>query len=459
MDIARLRKAWAERSPGLRSFQNWVLCWLLLPNLGYWLLWTIGAPPRPGAVLVTGFAGIFVQRAPFPIKFLTFILAVIVGASFFVSALFNLSILSLVHSLEFAGELSPSASWEYVICGVAVAGTLVAAWHLLHRPTQLVGVTKFAAAASLTVLAASLDGRMSRAAVGTYERIPDPSAPFASAVNASGFDRSARGDRHLVVVMVEAMGEPTDPRIRQKLIDLFATAEVRARYQVTSGNTLFYGSTTSGEMRELCGRWADYREVLEKRDPNCLPARLAASGYQTQAWHSFKGSMFDRTRWYPNIGFQSMRFGPEMQKGGAEACPGVFVGACDRDVPRQIAANLKAARSPQFLYWLTLNSHLPVLKNKQLRTEECNRFDRAFALSFPMSCRLLGLFRDVGSALSKEISAPDFPATDILIVGDHLPPFFDRKNREQFQPDRVPWILLRAKEPVESGQQPAPTRN
>jgi hypothetical protein len=62
-----------------------------------------------------------------------------------------------------------------------------------------------------------------------------------------------------------------------------------------------------------------------------------------------------------------------------------------------------------------------------------------------MTCRLMQLLADAGRSLAAEISAPDFPATDILIVGDHIPPFFERKNREQFEPDRVGWILLRAK--------------
>ena len=31
---------------------------------------------------------------------------------------------------------------------------------------------------------------------------------------------------------------------------------------------------------------------------------------------------------------------------------------------------------------------------------------------------------------SREITAPDFPPTDILIVGDHMPPYFDRHHRQ-----------------------------
>jgi hypothetical protein len=370
MQVALLRSAWIKRPAELRSFENWLLCWLLLPNAGYWLLWVIGAPPRPLAILVTGIAGLLVNRAPFLLKFATFLTAMAFGAIFFVSALFNLHFISLLYSLKFASELSPSASIEYVACGVAVAATLVAAWFLLKRSTALVRPVRYAAAAALTVLAAWTDVQMSAGSVGSYDRVPEAGAPFSSAVGESGFARLATGERHLLMVMVEAMGQPTDPEVRQRLVDLWATPEVRARYDVTAGTSLFYGSTTAGEMRELCGRWGDYHEVMKTADSRCLPARLAAAGYGTQAWHSFKGGFFERTSWYPNIGFDEMRWGPDMVRAGAQTCPGVFAGACDRDVPRQIATALKAADKPQFLYWLTVNSHLPVLEDARLRTKD-----------------------------------------------------------------------------------------
>jgi hypothetical protein len=341
-------------------------------------------------------------------------------------------------------------SVEYVACAVAVTVTVAAAWRQLRRSTLLDQPTRFIVAISLTIIAASADVMVTYGDRGSYKRTPEAGAPFTSAVESSGLDRLATGERHVLVVMVEAMGLPTDPAIRRRLVDLWAPPEVRARYDVSSGDTLFYGSTTNGEMRELCGRWAEYEEVMESADPTCLPARLSARGYHSQAWHSFNGGFFDRYKWYPNIGFDEMRFSPDLYQAGAARCPGVFPGACDRDVPRQIGATLRRAREPQFLYWLTVNSHLPVLRSAQLQTEDCTRFDSGLDRDFPMTCRLMQLFDQSGRALAREIAAPDFPATDILIVGDHIPPFFDRHHRNQFEPDRVPWILLRARAPAEA---------
>ena len=428
-----------------RPVWTWFLCWILLPNAGYWALWIVGGPPRAWPVLAAGFAGIVAHRAPFWARFALFILLMIHSALAFIAALFNLSIGSLTHSLRFAAELSPSASIEYVVAGIVVLATGIGAWKLLRRPAILERPVLMIAAAAITIIAASVDVFMADGNRGSYHRTPDAGAPFDSATRDSGLERIATGQRHVLMVMVEAMGLPSDPALRTRLMDIWARPEIRDRYEVTTGSTLFYGSTTNGEMRELCGRWAEYDEVMGHRDGNCLPARLARRGYRTEAWHSFVGSFFDRTQWYPNIGFQETRWGPDMIAAGAQGCPGVFPGACDRDVPRQIAGALREAKSPQFLYWLTVNSHLPVVSSAELGTEDCARYDAALARDYPMICRMFQLYDQTGAALASEIAAEDFPATDILIVGDHLPPFFDRHHRAQFAPDSVPWVLLRPK--------------
>jgi len=41
------------------------------------------------------------------------------------------------------------------------------------------------------------------------------------------------------------------------------------------------------------------------------------------------------------------------------------------------------------------------------------------------------------------MTADDFPPTDFLIVGDHMPPFTHQASRLQFDAENVPWVLLR----------------
>ena len=65
---------------------------------------------------------------------------------------------------------------------------------------------------------------------------------------------------------------------------------------------------------------------------------------------------------------------------------------------------------------------------------------------FPMVCRMFAIWEDTADALVRTVNRPDFPPTHILIVGDHMPPLTHQSSRLQFEPDRVPWILLRSKQ-------------
>ena len=91
-----------------------------------------------------------------------------------------------------------------------------------------------------------------------------------------------------------------------------------------------------------------------------------SAGYETTAVHSFKGDLFERTDWYPKIGFDHMLFEPDLKALGADDCPGVFPGACDTDVGDILAKRLASAKGSQFIYWLTLNTHVPVVARKSM---------------------------------------------------------------------------------------------
>ncbi|MBP6581479.1 MAG: sulfatase-like hydrolase/transferase, partial [Sphingorhabdus sp.] len=283
---------------------------------------------------------------------------------------------------------------------------------------------------------------------GHYKRIAPEGAYFSSGAVQSGIEARADGTRHIIVVMVESLGLPRGNAEMQRL--LFAEYKnnpaIRARYDLSQGHNPYYVSTTAGEVRELCGRWGDYYDLVDRKDSNCMPARLANRGYATHAMHSFIGSFFERDQWYPNIGFQKTEFGPLLIERGARNCGGVFAGACDRDVPQQMADMLKKATKPTFLYFLTVNTHLPVPPGMNLNNEDCERLSPKLEKAFPQICRQFVMWHDFNNAMVQEIVAKDFPAADILIVGDHMPPYFDRYHRSQFDPAHVPWLYLRHKD-------------
>lgn len=431
------------------KFLNWALVWIVLANIPFMAMWMVGAPPRAIPIALAGLVGLIVKRMPRAVQWLAFAGVMIYSLLSFVSGLFSLTLDSLLYSMQFFAEIKPGNSIEYIVAAPVIAGILIGSWFLLKRDTNFSRPLHILLGGALIFGLVGADAAVGEGMRGHYFRPAPAGAPFESAVSKSGFAARADGRRHLVLIMVESLGVPKDNQaMADKLFAYYGDSAVRQRYEVSQGTSLYYNSTTAGEIRELCGRWGDYYELLESDDPgtlNCLPAQLAKKGYATQAMHSFKGPFFKRESWYPRIGFGKSEFAADLEKRGAEWCGGVFAGACDRQVPQMLAENLKRATQPTFQYWLTLNTHLPVPTEQNLQAENCERVSVELARDFPMICRQFAIFDDIDRALIKEITANDFPNADILIVGDHMPPFFDRHHRSQFDPERVPWLYLKAR--------------
>lgn len=440
--ISRLSRVGIGRLGLSAELGNWLLCWILLPNLAFCALWLVATPPRIGEIIVVGAAGLIVRRAQYAVQ--TGAFAAVMGFSVvsYISAIFNLAVGDIVASMRFFAELDPLRSPTYIGAFVGMAVLLGFAARLLRRDMRFERGAELAIAVVAILSMAAIDRAASYTSRGAYKRLPSADAPFNSAVLASGIAARADGRRHVMIVMMEAMGAPTNPAIDRLMFERWRRSDIARRYDVRFGTAPYHGSTTNGELRELCGRWGDYESVMGKIDSNCLPSRLAASGYDTVAVHGFAGSFFDRADWYPNIGFEQRVFGEHLLTSGMAECPGVFPGACDVEVPERLGARLKAAGEPQFLYWLTLNSHLPVPESGVLGTGDCLVRNPGFPVESGGLCRLVSVTRATSDSLAEMLVDPALPPTDILIVGDHMPPFFDHLSRSQFDSYRVPWILL-----------------
>jgi len=434
-------------------FLNWALIWIVLANIPFMAMWFVGAPPRAITIAIAGFTGLIVKRMPRVVQWIAFTGVMVYSLLSFVSGLFNLTLSSLVYSLQFFVELKPSSSFEYLAAGAVILAIMIASWFLLKRDTNFAKPLHILLGGALIFALVGADVTMGKGMRGHYFRAAPAGANFESAVEKTGFAARADGKRHLVLIMVESLGVPKDNQaMSDKLFAYYKNSAIQARYDVSRGTNLYYNSTTAGEIREMCGRWGDYYDLVDVKDETCLPAQLAQKGYATHAIHSFKGEFFKRATWYPNIGFQSQEFWKDLEKRGAEWCGGVFAGACDRQVPALLAENLKKAKQPTFLYWLTLNAHLPVPTGSNLNADNCQRVSPELAKTFPMICRQFAIFDDIDKALVREITASDFPEADILLVGDHMPPFYDRHNRSQFDPERVPWLYLKYKGAPDAGE-------
>ncbi len=441
-DSSHASRAFDRARPSL----TFVLVWIILPNLAFMSLWLTGGPIRTLAIILYLFIGLLARRLPFAIVAVLFLLTVLFDVLFVLSNIFNLSVVSFLYAIEYAWTLRPFASATYALFGGALIASSVAVIWLARR------VKSQFPEASIAVIAVSAGAIMAADTIinltpeYSFGQLLSRAAPFDSAVQRSGLIGQETGDerRNLLIVMVESWGRLKDPAQRALVEAPFARAAVAERYTMTTGVSPYYGSTTAGELRELCGEWGSYRDYLDRPAAGCLPARLGEAGYRTVAFHGFAARMFDRDRWYPNIGFQEMQFADQLWQPGERICQGVFTGACDTDVADDVGRALASSNGgPQLVYWLTLNSHLPVHPDAEKRFLDCESPDGPF--DSEQVCRLAELWIQVFDRTADIIAAPGLPPTDVLIVGDHPPPFWSHQGRAHFVPAEVPWILLRSR--------------
>jgi len=430
------------KSSELHGFLNWLACWLVLPNLPFLPITLMGGPMRAFEIAVCGIVGLLARNLPVWLRRTAFVALLFYLVIVFIAHMFNMSSTMILSVVGLVTDIQPAVSPEYVAGGLLIALSLAAAFWMLQFDASFSDYRLVLAAGAAIIGFAYLDGWISRDTMGSYTRLAPDNAPFTSATQQTGLLELADGRNNVMVVMVEAMGMPTDPQMRERLERIWTRPELAGRFDVTHGKTAFYGSTTSGEMRELCGRWGDYADINEPQ-PACLPALLAAKGYRTTSYHAFTSDFFDRPRWYPLIGIQHSFFRDDLLGKGASFCPNVFAGACDRDVPKIIGKQLQDQSQPQFIYWLTLNSHLPVIEDARLGTTNCQQLGGRADDDYPVICRMFSVWDDTARAITEMVNQTDFPPTDILIVGDHMPPFTHQKSRLQFDSEHVPWILLK----------------
>jgi hypothetical protein len=121
-------------------------------------------------------------------------------------------------------------------------------------------------------------------------------------------------------------------------------------------------------------------------------------------------------------------------------CGGVVQGVCDADLAPIIAGEAAKVKGPRFIYWLTLNTHIPVHEGDALTDFGCDRDARLFGTR--KVCMMSELWRDAFNAIAKLANDPAIGPADILIVGDHAPPLWSKRGRAQFMPGQVAWYRL-----------------
>jgi len=257
------------------------------------------------------------------------------------------------------------------------------------------------------------------------------------------FSNTGSNGRHnIVVILVESYGILLKGDEAQHLLAPFKSRELAQKYDVSVGEVAFHGATVSGEYRELCGIFASIGTDPRALAP-CLPSLLKQHGYETAAFHGYTGAMFDRVHWYPELQFDHTYF--EEQFTGDfrfHRCGGALPGVCDSDIAQAIGDRLIASPMRlQFLYWVTLNSHLPVDPSVEVATRYGCR-DSFSSNTDEDVCTWKSLIENVNEAIARLALRPGLPSTEFIIVGDHAPPFLLESHRSLFSQSNVPFIHL-----------------
>jgi hypothetical protein len=246
----------------------------------------------------------------------------------------------------------------------------------------------------------------------------------------------------IVFVLVESWGRAESEQLASALTAPYRSKAIKGMYQVSMGTTAFHGATVAGELRELCGTTLGLGVIAAPAAglKDCLPERLQKSGYHTVAVHGFDGAMFERISWYPKMGFEETWFRRDFKERGLPECPGPLPGICDAAIAGWLGDRLEEARAPQFIYWVTLNSHLPVpLTNGVVDPASCSGIamlsDEALCAWYQL---VENVHRSVADLAVRRTKRPSI----FVIVGDHAPPFASEARREQFSSSVVPYVML-----------------
>jgi hypothetical protein len=420
---------------------------LLIPNALYLLaiVFGIGTPPRTAAIIAYVVVVLLAPHLPLFLVFSTYLVVLTYDVVNTVSLLFGLSVFDVVIALKFALEVKFFASPLYLVLIAALIATSCLSLWLLARVRHELKTAKLAPILMCLALLVVVDLSVNTSPYYLFGSAYGSIHEFESAVTASGFETEMQNPEghNIIIVMVEGMGAFANPEHQKLLQEPFDDPALRKRYDLSMGKVHYFGSTTAAEMRELCHTREKYTTFFSARPNHCLPGFLDKAGYETTAIHGYVSRMFDRTKWYPNIGFQRMIFREELRKELPQICGGVFKGTCDSDIGDWIARLAKKSEPPQFLYWLTLNTHIPILPGEGRAHFNCSETGGPFGHA--VVCNLTEMWLDVLDKVAAMATAADLPPTEILIVGDHAPPLWSRQGRRLFEPGKVTWFRLATK--------------
>lgn len=421
---------------------------VVLPNalsLGA-LVAGIGSPPRPAAIIGYATVALIARFAPPLITVFLYLFTAVYDAISTIALLFNLAPGEIGLALHLGAELKLFSSPFYVALMSGLAALVAVNVTVLTRKRELLRAGSPVLMMGFAGAFMVADFLTNTSAHYQFGTLYGAGKPMESAVQSSGFRAAALSgrSRNVLLVVVEALGHFADPARQRLLLQPFEDPELIKRYDVTTGTTTYYGSTTAAEMRELCNTREPYEALLENKEFACLPAQMASRGYQAASLHNFTSAFFGRSEWYPKLGFDKRFFASDLSVSAHRLCGGPFRGPCDADVVPFIAQRLRETKQPTFFYWMTLSTHVPIAPQEGTPRLACER--DGGRIGHVEVCYMTEMWLDLWDAIIR--MTKDMPAMEVLLVGDHAPPLWSKAGRQLFSPGLVTWVRLRPRAPA-----------
>lgn len=247
--------------------------------------------------------------------------------------------------------------------------------------------------------------------------------------------------KKILLVVNESWGETTNPKHQAAILAPIYQRKNQLEF-IRQGAFNFIGATVAGELRELCHKQPttfNLKDVAENQFKNCLPNQLRQLGYTTHAMHGAMSVMYDRSSWYPKVGFEHISFFEQLPDAGL--CR-AFSGRCDTQLIPYLKQQLLAS-DKSFVYWLTLNTHAPYDDKVTIKGLNCTTLK---VKEDSETCHNYQLQYQFFSSLAAIIADPAMHGVEVYVAGDHTPPIFNMgDNFFSFKGAEVAWVHFKVK--------------
>lgn len=238
--------------------------------------------------------------------------------------------------------------------------------------------------------------------------------------------------KRIALIIIESWGYPKNhDELKNQLSSFLNKKEIILE---ELDKVYYTGSTAAAELRELCGIrpfGAQIRSIPAEFRANCLPEKFKRAGYQVKFMHAGNSSFYNRGTWYPQIGLNDGIFYKKELENNYGKCYS-WPGFCDIKLINNFIESLKSEEKI-FFYWMTLNSHMPY-DERDISKENKNQCTKLNIEKTSKRCNNHLIIKDFFTSLSSKITSniKDLKGVEIILVGDHAPPFFEEKSRNSF---------------------------